>query len=137
MAAMSDKAYRVVVTREGGAWLAEVPELEGTHTFARNLPSLDEAVREVVAMVTDLPAGAEAGLRLAYEYHTGDAAVDEATAKLRADRERIRREEKELAERTAEVARDLVSRHSMSVRDAAALIGVAKQRISQVAPKSG
>jgi len=30
----------VIVTREGGAWLADVPEPEGAHTFARTLPAL-------------------------------------------------------------------------------------------------
>jgi hypothetical protein len=132
---VSNKTYRVVVTREGRAWLADVPELTGAHTFARNIPGLDESVREVIAMVEDLPEGAEHSLDLAYEFHTGIPAIDDATSRLRADRERIKREEKDLAERTAQVARDLVTRYSMSVRDAAALTGVTKQRISQVAPR--
>lgn len=38
-------SYRVVVTREDGAWLADVPTLDGAHTWARNLPTLDLAVR--------------------------------------------------------------------------------------------
>jgi predicted RNase H-like HicB family nuclease len=48
MAAMSDRAYRVVVTREDSHWLADVPELQGAHTYARSLPTLDQAVREVI-----------------------------------------------------------------------------------------
>jgi hypothetical protein len=131
---VSDKTYRVVVTRERGAWMADVPELAGAHTFARNIPGLDTSVREVIAMVEDLPEGAEDGLSLAYEYQTGIPAIDDVTSRLRADRDRINREEKDLAERTAQIARELVTRYSMSVRDAAALTGVSKQRISQVAP---
>jgi hypothetical protein len=134
MAAVSAKTYRVVVTREHGAWLADVPDLAGAHTFARNIPSLDASVREVIAMVEDLPEGAEDSLSLAYEFHTGIPAIDDTTSRLRADRDRIRREEKDLAERTAQVARELVTRYSMSVRDAAALTGVTKQRISQITP---
>jgi hypothetical protein len=134
MVEVSDKTYRVVVTRERGAWMADVPELAGAHTFARNIPSLDMSVREVIAMVEDLPDGAEDSLSLAYEFQTGIPAIDDATSRLRADRDRIRREEKDLAARTAQIARELVTRYSMSVRDAAALTGVTKQRISQVAP---
>lgn len=92
-------------------------------------------MREVIAMVEDLPEGAEDTVDLAYEFHTGIPAIDDTTRRLRADRERIKREEKDLAERTAQVARDLVTRYSMSVRDAAALTGVTKQRVSQVAPR--
>lgn len=130
-----ERTYRVVVTRERDAWLADVPELEGTHTFARNLPGLDQSVREVIAMVEDLPDGAEAGLKIAYEYHTGDPKLDEAAAQLRAMRDRVRIEEQRVARQTVELAKEMVSVHAMSVRDAAALIGVAPQRISQVAPR--
>ncbi|MFG2046034.1 hypothetical protein ACGFIW_01220 [Micromonospora sp. NPDC048935] len=132
---MSEHAYRVVVTREAGAWLADVPELDGTHTYARNLPGLDQAVREVIALTEDLPNGAEATLRLAYEYHTGDKQLDEAAAELRALRDRVRIDEQRVAQQTVLLAQEMVSRHSMSVRDAAALIGVKPQRISQVAPR--
>jgi predicted RNase H-like HicB family nuclease len=50
VAAVSERAYRVVVTREDGRWLADVPGLEGAHTYARSLPALDQAVREVVVL---------------------------------------------------------------------------------------
>lgn len=135
MAAMSERTYRVVVTREDGAWLADVPDLEGTHTYARNLPALDQSVREVIAMVEGLPEGAEAGLKVAYEYHTGHPELDKAAAQLRAMRDRVRIEEQRVAQQTVELAKEMVTIHSMSVRDAAALIGVAPQRISQVAPR--
>lgn len=55
MVAMSQRTFRVVVTREDGQWLADVPGLTGAHTYARSLPSLDQAVREVVVLAADLP----------------------------------------------------------------------------------
>ncbi|BCJ65119.1 type II toxin-antitoxin system HicB family antitoxin [Polymorphospora rubra] len=67
------RAYRVIVTREDDAWLADVPDLPGTQTFARNLPSLDANVREAIALTEDLPEGAEVDLAISYEYRTGDA----------------------------------------------------------------
>ncbi|HET8682421.1 MAG TPA: hypothetical protein VFM54_11180 [Micromonosporaceae bacterium] len=131
---MSEHTYRVVVTREGQAWLADVPDLPGTHTWAKNLPGLDRSVREVIALAEDLPDGAEPDLRLVYDYDIGDPELNTATAYLRAERERIQREERQLAERTAAVAARLTER-SLSVRDAAALLAVSPQRISQVAPR--
>lgn len=43
---MNEHPYRVVVTREDGAWLADVPGLDGAHTYAHTPPALDRAVRE-------------------------------------------------------------------------------------------
>lgn len=132
---MSDKTYRVVVTREGDRWLADAPGLEGVHSFARNLPSLDRNIREAIALAEDLPDEFDAGrLDLDYSYDIGDAELNAVTAHLRAERERIQREERQLAEQTAAVAVQLTER-SMSVRDAARLLAVSPQRISQVAPR--
>jgi len=129
------QTYYVVVTREDDAWLADVPDLPGTHTWAKNLPGLDRAVREAIALVEDLPDGAEPGLSLIYRYDIGDPELNAVTAHLRAERERIQREERQLSEQTAAVAAQLTDR-SMSVRDAAALLAVSPQRISQVAPRT-
>lgn len=132
---MRGKTYRVVVTREGDSWLADVPDVEGTHTWAKNLPSLDANVREAIALAEDLPEGAEPTLALAYTFDVGDADLNAVTAHLRAERERIQREERQLAEQTAVVAARLTGR-DLSVRDAAMLLGVSPQRISQVAPQA-
>ncbi|MBA3489098.1 MAG: hypothetical protein H0T78_06040, partial [Longispora sp.] len=120
--------------RENDAWLADVPKLAGAHTWAKNLPKLDEAVREVIAMVEDLPEGAESTLELEYEYGTGDAALDALTQKLRADREQATRMESELAKLTLEAVERL-SEAGMSVRDMGALLDLSPQRISQISPK--
>ncbi len=66
--AASSVPYRVVITREDGHWLAEVPSLKGAHTFARSLPALDQAVREVVVLAADLPDEAIRGLALEPEH---------------------------------------------------------------------
>ncbi|WP_203924391.1 type II toxin-antitoxin system HicB family antitoxin [Rugosimonospora africana] len=132
---MSAKTYRVDVIREDGSWLADVPDLQGVHTWARNLPTLDRSVREVIALAEDLPDGAEDGLRLDYEYNIGDPELNAITARLRAERERIQKAERELAEATAAAAGRLVGDAALSVRDAATLLAVSPQRVSQVAPQ--
>lgn len=53
------KSYRVVVTREGDDWLADVPELEGASTFAGTLRQLRAYVRETIILADDLADDAE------------------------------------------------------------------------------
>ncbi len=125
--------YRVVVTREDGRWLADVPDVPGTHTWARNLVGLDTSVREAIALAEDLPEGVEPELELSYEYHTGDDQLDDAAAQLRLKRERMEAELALITQRTAELAREMAETYS--VRDAAMLLGVSPQRISQIAAR--
>ena len=66
-AAMSGDTYRVITTRDDGHWPADVPSLRGAHTYARSLPALDQAVREVVVLAADLPDEAMPGLGLEFE----------------------------------------------------------------------
>jgi DNA-binding NarL/FixJ family response regulator len=135
MAAMKGETYRVVVTREDGRWLADVPSLEGAHTYARSLPTLDQAVREVVVLAADLPDEAMPSLVLDYEYHTGDASLDASAQEVR----QLRRQADEIAaaaaSRTGQAAAELVSR-GLSVRDVAALLGISPQRVSQLTARA-
>jgi predicted RNase H-like HicB family nuclease/DNA-binding CsgD family transcriptional regulator len=132
---MSRHAYRVVVTREDGQWLADVPELQGAHTYARSLPSLDQAVREAVVLAADLPDEAMPDLVLDYDYHTGDPDLDATAREVR----RLRRQADELAataaSRTGQAAAQLVAR-GLSVRDVAALLGISPQRVSQLTARA-
>lgn len=82
-------SYRVVVTREEGQCLADVPELEGAHTFARSLPALDRYVREVVLLAADLPDDAMTGLELDYVYDVREEAVRDAAVVRGADTQGI------------------------------------------------
>jgi DNA-binding NarL/FixJ family response regulator len=126
----------VVVTREDGQWLGDVPDLQGTYTYARSLPSLDQAVREVVVLAADLPDEAVPELVLDYDYHTGDPGLDATALEVR----NLRRQADDLAAtaaaRTSEVATQLVAR-GLSVRDVAALLGISPQRVSQLTAKAG
>jgi DNA-binding NarL/FixJ family response regulator len=133
---VSEQVHGVVVTREGGMWLADVPGLEGAHTYARNLPSLDQAVREVIVLAADLPDEAMPGLVLDYRYETGDPELDATALEVR----RLRRQADELAAevavRTGQAAVELVAR-GLSVRDVASLLGISPQRVSQLTAKAG
>jgi hypothetical protein len=128
------KTYHVVVTREAGSWLADVPELEGTHTWGRNLIALQKAVREAIVLAEDLPTFQAPSLVLDLVYRTGDEELDAKAAELRCERVRLAGVEAALLRLTEELARD-VERRGLSVRDAAALLGVSPQRIAQIAPR--
>lgn len=125
------ETYRVVVTREDGAWLAEIHGLEGGHTYARSLAGLDRAVREVIVLAADLSDEAMPDLNLDYSFQTGDPDVDTAAVNVRA----LRAQAEDLAatatRRTAEAAK-LLTAHGLSVRDTAAVLGISPQRVSQL-----
>ena len=127
----TEQVYRVIVTREGDAWLADVPELEGAHTFARTLPALDRAVREVVVMAVDRPDEDMPALQLAYDYRTGDPGIDVTATEIRTLREQASQLSATAAARTGAAAALLVDR-GLSVRDIAAILGISPQRVSQL-----
>jgi predicted RNA binding protein YcfA (HicA-like mRNA interferase family)/predicted RNase H-like HicB family nuclease len=122
--------YHVVVTRDGDRWMADVPALPGTHTWAKTLRALDRNVREVIGMVEDLPRSAEAAMDLDMEYHTGDSVLDERAGTLRTRRREQERAATEIASETSELLRRFAA--ELSVGDAAVLLGVSKGRISQL-----
>lgn len=123
--------YRVVVTREGDYWLAGVPALQGAHTFARSLESLDRFAREVIILAAGLPDDAAGTLELEWELHTGDPGLDGELDALRRERQQADAQRRRLEERTAQYAARLGSR-GFSVRDIGALLGVSRARAHQL-----
>lgn len=89
-------------------------------------------LREAIALVEDLPDGAEADLDIDYLYQIGDHELDNQATAARAERVRIEALRRELARSTEQLAQELVRRRGFSVSDAATLTGVSKQRISQL-----
>ena len=121
----------MVVTREDGHWLADVPELAREQTYARSLPALDQAVREVIVLAADLPDEAMPGLVLDYRCDTGDSDLDATALEVR----RLRRQADELTAAVTARTAQLVAR-GLSVRDVAALLGISPQRVSQITAKA-
>jgi predicted RNase H-like HicB family nuclease len=124
---MADMSYRVLVTREGDNWLADVPAVAGAHTFARSLDGLAKLVREVVILMAELEDDAD--VQLDFHYDVDDDTVGEAE-RLRRLRAAMLIQEAELVSATARVASDLT--RSYSVRDTAAMLGLTAGRISQI-----
>jgi DNA-binding NarL/FixJ family response regulator len=92
-------------------------------------------VREVIVLAADLPDEAMPELVIDYDYHTGDPELDASAVEVR----RLRQQANELAAtataQTEQAAIRLVAR-GLSVRDAAALLGISPQRVSQLTAKA-
>lgn len=112
------------------AWAAEVPGMQGAHSCAKSLSSLDPAIREAIAGALDLPRGAEPELKLVWEYRVDSGEVDELAHHAHDLREQLREISAE-AQRTAERAARRLRGKGLSVRDVARLTGVSHQRVSQ------
>jgi hypothetical protein len=134
MAAVS-ATYRIVVRRDpedARFWLADVDGLTGAHTSSRSLASLDRYVREVIVLPADLPDGAEDGLDLEWHYETGTPDLDDDTQRVRKLRRDLEVANRDLGERTAALANELVRRSGLSVREAATLLEVSPSRVDQM-----
>jgi hypothetical protein len=124
--------YRVVVTREDSNWLAEVPELQGAHSFAKTLRKLDEYIRESVVLAADLPDEAMPGLELDYEYHLGDQALDSQVAELRQARSELAARQAHIDHITWQLVNKAGPALSLSQRDVAVITGLSHQRVDQL-----
>jgi hypothetical protein len=128
MTASGRVVYRVNVTRERDAWLADVPDVAGAHTFARSLSALQRSVREVIVLMTDRPDDALDDFDLDVRYEIGDSSA--AVAAARRARAAAEQAERVSAEAIRQAVAELPA--SLSVRDVAALLGVSHQRVAQV-----
>ncbi|HEY5320371.1 MAG TPA: hypothetical protein VIJ76_05800 [Galbitalea sp.] len=120
--------YTVDVTREGDAWMADVIELPGAHTFARNLVALHRSVREVIGLVADLPE--LSGDEITYNYVDVDSELADA-AKLGEQRRELEARQRGLAVEAARRIAVLTSK-GYSVRDISGVLGMSPGRVSQI-----
>ncbi|UDF13855.1 hypothetical protein LH407_03080 [Antiquaquibacter oligotrophicus] len=116
------------MTREGTSWIAEVVNLSGAHTYAGNLAALDAAVREVIALVADLPDDAPFDVEYSFE-GVDDRFVD--AAQLGARRAQAEIERATLADSAAHTAAALAAA-GYSQRDIAWLLRMTVGRVSQI-----
>ncbi len=122
-------SYEVIVTREDGAWLADVPAVAGAHTFARTLTGLRRSVREVIIVMDDLPD--DDAVAMVFRFDVDDETVA-AAARLGQERRAIAAREADVMAGTARSVGDLIE-HGYSVRDAAELLNITAGRVSQLA----
>ncbi len=118
--------YRVEVHREGDAWVADVPDVPGAHTYARSVRALEGNIREVIALMTDTDDEQSFDVEVVLG---GDEPAASAVAEAR--RLRAVAADAELKAKAAfEIA--LKSLKGLTGRDAGILIGMSHQRVHQV-----
>lgn len=121
--------YTVEVFREDDAWIADVIDLPGAHTYAGNLTALDAAVHEVIALVADLPDNADRPpVRYVYR-NVGDEFIE--AAKLGEDREKVETQQRQLTVAAALTVTKLAA-HGYSVRDISGALKMSPGRVSQI-----
>jgi predicted RNase H-like HicB family nuclease len=125
--------YEVEVTREGDAWLADVADLPGAHTYARNLEALDRNVREVIELVAHLEEGTSFDVHYAYQ-GVSQAFVD--AAKVGEERAELEAVQRRLASASVRVAKEL-AREGWSVRDISGALKMTPGRVSQITSNKG
>ncbi len=126
---MAPMTYTVEVTRDGDAWIADVRNLPGAHTFARNLPTLFTSVDETIRLVTNLPDNTS--IDVSYTFATDDELVQTA-ADLGIRREQAQAMHDQLADEAQANIAQLID-HGYSVRDISGLLHMSPGRVSQIA----
>lgn len=119
---------KVVVTHEGDKWLAEIPEVPGTQTYAGNLPNLEKSIREALGLMLDLETDYTGPLDWDYSRVSPSvqSAADRATR-----RNQIRKTLSTLTEASNSDVRELI-RAGWSTRDVAAMTSLTSGRVSQI-----
>ncbi|MDR3360913.1 MAG: hypothetical protein LBO20_09815 [Bifidobacteriaceae bacterium] len=124
---MSEHVYRVDVSRDGRWWLVEIPEIDLAGQ-ARNLDVADAVAKEVIGLALGLEPD---GIEVAVEVRLPDE-VERALAAA-AEREAIGwAAVKDAAELRRSAVAWLIG-SGVSQKDAARLLGVSPQRVSQLA----
>ena len=121
-------SYRVVFSRdETRAWIADVPEVPGCHTYGRTLEQARRRIREALALYVDDAAEVELDEEVSLPRAARDALRQSQAARAAADRERARAQTS-----SRDAARLLVRQLHMGLRDAGELLGLSHQRVQQL-----
>ena len=122
--------YKVEVVRDGRWWMIHVPEIDGL-TQARRVDEIEGMARSLIAISTDKPLS-EIGVHVVSVTVAGIGDIADTAHRI----ELLRRQAADLEAKAAGAAKQYaqdLAREGVPVRDAASLLGVSPQRISQLA----
>ena len=118
--------YTAVASREGRWWVVDVAGV-GT-TQARNLTEAKEMATDLISITRNIPAKEiEVEIRTALE-----ADLEKEIAQARAAIRDLEERQQSVARASRGVARKLVRSAGLTGRDAAVVLGVSPQRVSQL-----
>lgn len=122
------KRYDVVVKREAGWWIIQVPELDDRVTQARRLNEVERNVRELVAVWLDVPMDSfdvDVSVEL-------PSAVERSLRSGRRLQSEARKSQEAAAAEVRAAATALVQEWGLSLSDTARALGISHQRVSQL-----
>jgi predicted RNase H-like HicB family nuclease len=124
--------YTARARRSGSWWAIDVPELPGVYSQARRLDRVESMARDAIALFLDVdPATLE--IRVETILPSEIRRDVDAVGRLRAEADRLQAES---SGAMRHLTHELLGR-GLSVRDAAAILGISHQRVSQlVRPES-
>ena len=119
---------RYTLDRVSGIWEVEVAQVPDVHTFGRTLDKAEENVREALARSLKTSGSA---LLMRHEYHLGPAADEVVMASIDA-RAQANETSERAATLTREAAQKITGELGLSLRDAARVLQLSHQRVSQI-----
>ena len=129
--------HRVVFTREGKDWTVVAPDVHPAHSWGPNLRSATEHIREAIALVLELPAGAERTIVLDAEYQFEGMDNSEADVfRIARNARQGLKEAQETADEALRLAIEEGRNHNISMRDIATMTDISYQRVAQIASSS-
>ncbi|MGH3821727.1 MAG: hypothetical protein ACRDRA_02615 [Pseudonocardiaceae bacterium] len=120
--------YTVQVFRDNGQWVIEVPELDVVGQ-TRTLVSAAATAQGLIALWLDVDP---AGVNVVMDYSRVDPDAISLAAGARAEQARAEELSRQAAATWRQAARRLVHDDNLSVRDAAAVLGVSFGRVQQL-----
>ena len=119
--------YTARVRRSGRWWAIDVPELPGVYSQARRLDRVEPMARDAIALFLDVDP-ATFDLRVETNLPSDLRQDVDAVGRLRAEADRLQAESSGAMRR---LTHELLGR-GLSVRDAAEILGISHQRVSQL-----
>jgi predicted RNase H-like HicB family nuclease len=120
--------YTARARRSGGWWAIDVPELPGVYSQARRLDRVESMARDAIALFLDVdPATLE--IRVETNLPSDLRRDVDAVGRLRVEADRLQAES---SGAMRHLTHELLGR-GLSVRDAAVILGISHQRVSQLA----
>ena len=119
--------YTARARRSGSWWAIDVPELPGVYSQARRLVRVESMARDAIALFLDVDP-ATLDIRVETNLPSELRRDVDAVGRLRAEADRLQAES---SGALRHLTQELLGR-GLSVRDAAAILGISHQRVSQL-----
>jgi predicted RNase H-like HicB family nuclease len=129
------KTYKITIEPDdNGWWTVSANDVRGAHSHGQTLARARENVREAIALMEDLPEGAEATLNLE-ERIILPPEVEHVVGQIRSLRAEAERIEHQLRDTTNEALERIDQcLPGLGIRDKADLLDLSYQRIAQLRP---